>query len=212
MREVPVPAIGAKDVLVRVKAAAICGSDVLLYRSSPSLMAICRPPLTLGHEACGEVVAVGAGVTRLKEGDLVAMDSHISCGVCYQCQTGGAHVCENGVIFGVQTDGAFAEYARVPEVIAWAVLPVFGELNRESVKGAPVDPFPEALHDHLGPQLHRLEPHQRGWVDQAPCLSRRGCLPEGWSGPAGHFPPPSLTALTRRSTTSSAETPSASAL
>jgi threonine 3-dehydrogenase len=141
IREVPVPDIGDRDVLVRVKAAAICGSDIHLYHSAPSLMAIARPPFVMGHEACGEVVTVGAGVTRLRKGDLVAMDSHISCGVCYQCQTGGAHVCEQVTIFGVQTDGAFAEYARVPEVIAWKLAP-----GTSADLGAIMEPFGVGLH------------------------------------------------------------------
>ena len=109
IRDVVVPIIGPRDVLLRIKAVAICGSYVHIYQSSPTMMSIAHLPLIFGHEACGEVVEVGKQVTRLNLGDLVAVETHIPCGVCHQCQTGGQHVCERIVIFGVQTDGAFAE-------------------------------------------------------------------------------------------------------
>ncbi len=119
VQDVAVPTIGPNDVLLRVKAAAICGSDIHIYRSSPTMMAMIKPPLIFGHEACGEVVEAGEQVKKLQVGDIVAVETHITCGTCYQCQTGGQHVCENLAIFGVHTDGAFAEYARVPEAVCW---------------------------------------------------------------------------------------------
>ena len=83
------------------------------------MMSMIRPPLIFGHEACGEMVKVGEQVAELELCDLVAVETHINYGICYHRQTGGQHVCEKGIIFGVHTDGAFAEYARVPETVCW---------------------------------------------------------------------------------------------
>jgi threonine 3-dehydrogenase len=141
IREVAIPTIGPRDVLLKIKAVAICGSDIHIYHSSPTMMSLARPPLIFGHEACGEVVEVGEQVTGLALGDLVAVETHIPCGTCYQCQTGGQHVCERLTIFGVQTDGAFAEYARVPEIVCW-------KLSRDTSPdlGAILEPLGVAVH------------------------------------------------------------------
>ena len=148
IKDVAVPTIGPGDVLLKIKAAAICGSDVHIYHSSPTMMSITHPPLIFGHEACGEVVEVGEQVTRLELGDLVAVETHIPCGTCHQCQTGGQHVCERMVIFGVQTDGAFAEYARVPEIVCW-------KLSRDTSPdlGAILEPLGVAVHGVLSGEI-----------------------------------------------------------
>jgi threonine 3-dehydrogenase len=117
--DVDVPVIGPRDLLVRVKAAAICGTDHHIYAWSAWAQARCRLPMILGHEYAGDVVAVGNAVTNFKVGDRVACETHIPCGHCFQCATGNQHACENMVIVGVHTDGAFADYAKLPDVCAW---------------------------------------------------------------------------------------------
>lgn len=117
--DVEAPAIGSSDVLMKVKAAAICGSDIHIYHSAPSIMHMVKLPLTFGHEASGEVVATGDQVKSIKKGDRIAVETHFACGHCYYCQTGAPHNCLNLEIFGVSTDGAFAEYAKVPEGFCW---------------------------------------------------------------------------------------------
>ena len=78
-----------------------------------------HPPLTLGHEFAGEVVEVGADVRHVQVGDYVSAESHVTCGMCFQCRTGHAHMCEHTQILGVDRDGAFAEYVAVPESVVW---------------------------------------------------------------------------------------------
>ncbi len=149
VKDVPMPVIGPADVLIKVKAAAICGSDIHIYRSSPTMLAMINPPLIFGHEACGEVVEVGDQVKSLKVGDLVAVETHIYCGVCHQCQTGGPHVCENLAIFGVHTDGCFAEYARVPENVCWKLPP-----DTSPDLGAIMEPIGVAVHGVLSGEVN----------------------------------------------------------
>jgi len=117
--DVDMPTIGPKDVLIKVKTTSICGSDIHAFHASPSIMNMMKLPVILGHETCGEVVEVGEGVTNLKKGDLVSPEPHIFCGVCYYCQTGAALNCQNMGLFGISTDGAFAEYAKIPESACW---------------------------------------------------------------------------------------------
>lgn len=119
LMDIDVPKIGPKDVLFKVKVAAICGTDIHIYRWAPYAQARVKPPMIFGHETCGEIVSVGSQVTNLKPGDLVAVETHIPCGECYQCQTGAQHICERMAIIGVHTDGVFAEYAKIPAVCCW---------------------------------------------------------------------------------------------
>ncbi|MGQ9459396.1 MAG: L-threonine 3-dehydrogenase [Anaerolineae bacterium] len=119
VKRVEIPRIGERDLLVRVKAAAICGTDIHIYEWTPYAQVRVKPPMIFGHEFCGEVVEVGSQVTKVKPGDLVAAETHIPCGRCFQCETGNQHICEQMAILGVHTDGAFAEYARLPEACAW---------------------------------------------------------------------------------------------
>jgi len=117
--EVDVPKPGPRDLLVRVKAAAICGTDHHINEWTPWAQARCPLPMILGHEYSGEVVEVGSAVTNFKPGDRIACETHIPCGHCFQCRTGNQHACENMIIVGVHTDGAFADYHRLPDVCAW---------------------------------------------------------------------------------------------
>ncbi len=115
----PIPVPGRHDVLVRVKAAAICGTDLHIYHWNTWAANNVKIPLIVGHEVSGIVEAVGENVTSVKVGDRVAVETHVPCGHCFQCRTGLQHICENMQIIGVHTDGAFSDYALVPEPCIW---------------------------------------------------------------------------------------------
>jgi len=119
LEKVPVPEVGPRDVLVRVRAASICGTDYHIYAWDPWAAGRVRPPLTAGHELAGEVVAVGREVTACRVGDYVSCETHIVCNNCPRCRVGEYHLCEKTKILGVDTDGVFAEYVRVPEQNIW---------------------------------------------------------------------------------------------
>lgn len=119
IEEVPVPVIGRQDVLVQVEAASMCGTDLHIWKWDDWARGRIKPPVTLGHEFAGVVVEVGPEVHHVKVGDFVSAESHVTCGMCYQCRTGQAHMCPNTSILGVDRDGAFAEYVAVPESVIW---------------------------------------------------------------------------------------------
>src|SRR5258708_18242268 len=123
VRQVPIPKIGDTDVLVKVKVASICGTDLHIYDWNPWAQDRIKPPLVPGHEFCGHVAAVGANVTTVKEGDFVSAEMHVACGKGLQCRIGEAHVYRNVKIIGVDEDGAFAEYVRIPESNIWKIDP-----------------------------------------------------------------------------------------
>lgn len=111
MHEVPIPEIGERDVLVKVKAAGICHSDAH-YRAGISPV---RPvPLTLGHEVAGVVEKIGTQVTSVKIGDRVCLHYNLSCGDCHHCTTGNDQFCEKVLMLGHYTNGGYAEYISVP--------------------------------------------------------------------------------------------------
>lgn len=116
--DVPQPTVTAHSVLVQVRAASFCGTDLHIYTWDEWAAQRIRPPLIFGHEFAGEVVAVGPQVERLKNGDHVAIESHIPCLECYQCRTGAMHICNQMQLVGVDRDGGFAEYASIPEICA----------------------------------------------------------------------------------------------
>jgi threonine 3-dehydrogenase len=119
LEEVPVPRPDAGEVLVRVEAASVCGTDLHIFHWDPWSAHRVEPPLTLGHEFAGIVVETGTGVVHVASGDYVSAESHITCGVCFHCRTGQAHMCERTRILGVDRDGAFAGYVVVPESVIW---------------------------------------------------------------------------------------------
>jgi len=118
-KDVDMPKIGPKDVLMKLMGTAICGSDIHAYHSSPNIMKMMQLPIITGHETCGEVVEVGECVTNLKKGDLVSPEPHIFCGECYYCQNSAALNCMNMGLLGHTLDGAFAEYMAVPAHVCW---------------------------------------------------------------------------------------------
>lgn len=117
--EVPQPMPGPEDVLVYVEAASLCGTDLHIWKWDEWSQRRIKPPLTLGHEFCGTIVAVGEKVRHAAVGDYVSAESHVTCGMCYQCRTGQAHMCPHTEILGVDRDGAFANYVVVPEKVIW---------------------------------------------------------------------------------------------
>ncbi len=121
--DVPIPQIGPDDLLVRVQAAAICGTDNHIYDWTPWAEERLHLPMIFGHEYCGEVVEVGANARGFAVGDMVAAETHIPCLQCHQCRTGRQHTCEQMQIIGVHVDGAFSEYARLPVACAWKLAP-----------------------------------------------------------------------------------------
>ncbi|HOV46469.1 MAG: L-threonine 3-dehydrogenase [Spirochaetes bacterium] len=120
LKEVPIPEkLGSKEILVKVKAASICGTDIHIYDWNDWAVKNIKPPRVIGHEFAAEVVEVGKEVTSIKVGDYVSAETHIACGTCYMCKTGNKHICQNMKIIGVQTDGAFTNYLVIPEENAW---------------------------------------------------------------------------------------------
>lgn len=119
IRQVPIPEIGLDEVLVKVQATTICGTDVHIYTWDEWAASRVRPPLVFGHEFSGEVIKVGDHVQHLKPGDHVSAETHIVCHHCPQCRRGEAHVCANTEIIGVDRNGCFAEYAAMPAENLW---------------------------------------------------------------------------------------------
>lgn len=144
IREVRVPQIGLTDVLVKVKVASVCGTDLHIYNWDPWAQHRIHPPLIPGHEFCGYVAAVGDEVTTVKEGDFVSAEMHVACGKCLQCRTGEAHICQNVKIIGVDANGAFAEYVSIPESNIWKLDPEI-PVEYASI----LDPLGNAVHTVL---------------------------------------------------------------
>jgi threonine 3-dehydrogenase len=105
---------------IKVDKAGICGTDLAIFNWAPFLRHM-KVPIVLGHEISGTVDAVGDGVTRVKVGDFVSVESHIPCGRCYNCLRGFTHVCENTRYPGIHIDGGFAAFTNLPEQILWVV-------------------------------------------------------------------------------------------
>lgn len=107
----PVPEVAAGEVLVRVHACGICGSELETFKGRSERR---TPPLVMGHEYCGEIADVGEGVTDWKVGDRVVGNSVVPCGGCVRCERGDTHLCAKRQVFGMHRAGAFAEYVNVP--------------------------------------------------------------------------------------------------
>lgn len=148
IREVPLPAFGPTDVLVKVEAASVCGTDLHIYNWDPWAQGRIKPPLIPGHEFAGVVAAVGSEVTAVKEGDFVSAEMHVACGKCLLCRTGQAHICQFVKIIGVDANGAFAEYVTIPESNIWELDP---SLPREYA--SILDPLGNAVHTVLAGEI-----------------------------------------------------------
>lgn len=138
--ERPMPAPGPGEVLLRVDAASICGTDHHLFEWDEWAADNLVPPRILGHELAGTVEALGQGVTRVKEGDLVGVESHLVDWTCTQCLRGDAHLCRNLRVIGVHVDGGFAERVVIPETNA--------------IESNGLDPAVVALQEPMGNAVH----------------------------------------------------------
>lgn len=162
LKEVPVPEIGPNDVLLKIEATSICGTDLHIFQWDDWSRNRIRPPIVIGHECCGRVVRLGSAVEGLKMGQRVAVETHVVCGVCHACRTGQGHVCTKTRIIGVDMDGAWAEYLSIPASNCW--------------------PLPDSIHPRIGTIL---EPYGNAvhTVFQGPVASRKvlvtGCGPIG---------------------------------
>lgn len=114
LQEIPVPEIGEGEMLVRIRAASLCGTDIRMYRNGHPNAGEDHP-LTLGHEFAGYIAKTGSGVRGYSTGQRVAVAPNIGCGTCDLCVSGNTHLCAHYEAFGVTTDGGFAEYVRIPE-------------------------------------------------------------------------------------------------
>ena len=143
--EHPVPSPGLGEVLVKTASTSICGTDLHIWlwdewsRDEVPLGTI------TGHETCGEVVALGEGVSSHKIGDQVAIECHLACWNCPRCDEGNAHICENGSIFGVHDNGAFAPYFTIPATNARHT-----PEGLDSAHGSIQDPLGNAIHTLTG--------------------------------------------------------------
>src|SRR5215469_6459835 len=148
VRQMPLPKYGPDDVLVKVKVASVCGTDLHIYNWDQWAQHRIHPPLIPGHEFCGNVIARGKNVTSVKEGDFVSAEMHVACGKCYQCRTGEAHICQHVKIIGVDSNGAFAEYVTISESNIWKIDPAIPP-DYASV----LDPLGNAVHTVLAGEI-----------------------------------------------------------
>jgi threonine 3-dehydrogenase len=144
MQDVPVPEVGPNDVLIRVRQASICGTDIHILNWDEWSQRTVPVPLTIGHEFMGEVAAVGSAVTGFSPGERVSAEGHITCGHCRNCRAGKRHLCRNTVGVGVQRPGGFAELVVVP---AFNVFRIPKDIPDEVA--AFFDPLGNAVHTAL---------------------------------------------------------------
>ncbi|MGD9638259.1 MAG: L-threonine 3-dehydrogenase [Alphaproteobacteria bacterium] len=144
MEDVPMPTIGANDILVKIRKTAICGTDVHIYNWDEWSQKTIPIPMTIGHEFAGDVVEIGSEVTGIKIGDRVSGEGHITCGHCRNCKAGKRHLCRNTIGVGVNRTGCFGEYLSLPATNAF-VLPK--EISYEM--GSILDPLGNAVHTAL---------------------------------------------------------------
>jgi threonine 3-dehydrogenase len=146
--DVPVPAIRDDEVLIRVRAAGVCGTDVHIYTWDRWAASRCRPPFIVGHEFAGDVAAVGALVTSVAVGDRVTAEGHIVDEHSLFSRTGQAHVDPATRIIGVDRDGCFAEYIAMPAANVWPLDPAI-----DYDIGGIHDPMGNAFHTALAADL-----------------------------------------------------------
>ena len=148
MADVPRPTIGPNDLLVRVRATSICGTDLHIWKWDAWAQETIRIPRVIGHEFMGEVVEVGSEVGGFERAQRVAVEGHVTCGHCRNCRAGRRHLCRNTEGIGIQRDGAFAEFVAVPAVNAYVLPP-----DMKDEIGACLDPLGNAVHSALSFEL-----------------------------------------------------------
>jgi len=144
MEEVAAGVVGPNDVMIRVRAASICGTDLHIWDWNDWASRTVPLPLVVGHEFEGVITVLGAEVNGLAVGSRVAVEGHVTCGHCRNCRAGRRHLCRNAVGIGVQRDGAFAEYVVVPAANVYVMPPDLPE-----GLGSCLDPLGNAVHSAL---------------------------------------------------------------
>ena len=144
LEDVPEPAVGINDVLIRVQKTGICGTDVHIYQWDEWAQKTIPVPMAIGHEFVGEIVQVGSNVNDFHPGDIVSGEGHVTCGRCRNCLAGRRHLCAHTFGVGVNRPGAFAEYIALPMTNIWRHNP---GINKEVA--AIFDPFGNAVHTAL---------------------------------------------------------------
>ncbi|MDA3927464.1 MAG: L-threonine 3-dehydrogenase [Prolixibacteraceae bacterium] len=144
LEDLPIPKVGANEVLIKIKKSAICGTDLHIYKWDNWAQKTIKTPLIIGHEYVGEIVKLGSEVHQYKIGDRVTAEGHIACGHCRNCRRGRQHICNYTVGIGVHRDGGFAEYVAVP---VSNVIKVDARISDEIV--SIMDPFGNAAHTAL---------------------------------------------------------------
>ena len=142
--DVPEPQVGINDVLIRVKRASICGTDVHIYNWDDWAQRTIPVPMVVGHEFVGEIVQVGANVSDFFPGQIVSGEGHVVCGRCRNCLAGRRHLCAHTSGVGVNRPGCFAEYISLPMANVWVHWPGI-DLDIASI----FDPFGNAVHTAL---------------------------------------------------------------
>ncbi len=142
--EVKKPIIGNEELLVKIKKTAICGTDLHIYKWDEWSQNTIKTPMVIGHEYVGVVAEKGKNVYSFEIGDRIVGEGHLICGTCRNCRRGMSHVCENTVGIGVNIDGAFAEYLKIP---ASNALKLNDRISDDM--GALMDPFGNATHTAL---------------------------------------------------------------
>ena len=135
------PEPGPNDVLIRVRKASICGTDVHIWNWDDFAARTVPVPLVTGHEFCGQIVDTGKAAVRYPVGARVSGEGHITCGTCRNCRAGRGHLCRNTLGVGVQRPGAFADYVVIPEA---NVVPIPDDIPDEVA--SVFDPFGNAVH------------------------------------------------------------------
>lgn len=144
LQDVPIPAVGINDVLIRVERTGICGTDLHIYQWDDWAQRTIPVPMVVGHEFVGRIVEIGSNVADFRVGDLVSAEGHVVCGRCRNCLAGRRHLCRDTKGIGVNRPGAFAEYISVPMTNVWH--------HREDVDldvAAIFDPLGNAVHTAL---------------------------------------------------------------
>ena len=144
LEEVPKPTIGINDVLIRVRRAGICGTDLHIYNWDHWAQRTIPVPMAIGHEFVGEIVETGSNVNDFLPGDIVSGEGHVVCGRCRNCLAGRRHLCAHTLGVGVNRPGAFADFIAVPMTNIWR--------HKENIDldvAAIFDPFGNAVHTAL---------------------------------------------------------------
>ncbi|MFK5883464.1 MAG: L-threonine 3-dehydrogenase [Candidatus Izemoplasma sp.] len=140
----PIPSeLNNDEVLIKVHHASVCGTDYHIYKYDDWAKSRLKLPFTAGHEFSGEVVKIGTDVERVKIGDIVSAETHIICNECEFCLRGEGHICENTKIIGVDTDGCFAEYVRIPAMNCF-------------INSKDVNPLHLSVQEPLGNAVHTM--------------------------------------------------------